>query len=72
MKIDHRPFETEEEQWAPPMCIVDKISGKYKIYYKGKIIPSSKSECEGLEIAAVWDENHIVDRIMGEDKWHRT
>ncbi len=27
--------------------------------------------CEGLEMAAAWGTHHIVDRIMGDDKWHR-
>lgn len=69
--VDSRPFKTEDEQWPPPSCIIDKISGEYSIYYKGEIKASNKSECEGLEEAAVWDAQHIIDRIMGEDKWHR-
>lgn len=70
--IENRPFKNEEEAFPPPMCIIDQISGKYKIYYKGEIRKATKSECEGLEIAAVWADNHIVDRIMGDDKWHRS
>jgi len=26
---------------------------------------------KGLGVAAVWADNHIIDRIMGDDKWHR-
>lgn len=69
--VDNRPFANEEEAWPPPNCIIDSISGGYSIYYKGQITKSTKEECEGLEEAAVWDKHHIIDRIMGDDKWHR-
>lgn len=69
--VDNRPFKADEDSFPPPMCIIDKISGKYRIYHKGEIRNATKEECEGLEIAAVWDANHIVDRIVGDDKWHR-
>lgn len=68
--VDSRPFNSDDDAWPPPMCIIDSISGEYSIYYKGEIRPSNKSECEGLETAAVWESEHIIDRIMGEDKWH--
>lgn len=69
--VDSRPFKNEEESWPPPMCTLDIISGEYSIYHKGNFKKSSKSECEKLEEAAVWEANHIIDRIMGDDKWHR-
>lgn len=69
--VENRPFNNEEEAYPPPSCIIDNISGEYSIYYKGEIRRATKSECEGLEIAAVWADNHIIDRIMGEDKWHK-
>ncbi|EIW19430.1 MULTISPECIES: Imm26 family immunity protein [Pelosinus] len=69
--VDNRPFADEEEAWPPPACIIDKISGEYSIYHKGEIKESTKDEYEGLEKAAVWDAHHIIDRIMGDDKWHR-
>jgi hypothetical protein len=69
--IENRPFNNEDEAYPPPSCIIDSISGKYSIYHKGEIRSATKSECEGLEIAAVWADNHIIDRIMGEDKWHK-
>lgn len=68
---DERPFETEEEMWPPPMCVIDKLTGEYSIYHKGEIVKASKEDCEGLETTAVWDKNHIIDRIMGDDKWNR-
>lgn len=66
--IGNRPFNTEDEQWPPPMCVIDSISGEYSIYHKGELRDSSMSECEGLEVAAVWEPEHIIDRIMGEEK----
>ena len=47
----------------------DMISGEYSIYFKGQISESTKDECIGLEEASVWENELIVDRIMGEDKW---
>ncbi|MDQ0171354.1 Imm26 family immunity protein [Paenibacillus tundrae] len=69
--VDHRPFANEEEAWPPPMCVIDQLSGEYSLYHKGEMRHSSWQECEGLEIAAVWEAYHIVDRIMGNDKWHK-
>jgi len=69
--VDSRPFNSEDESWPPPTCIYDSISGSYSIYHKGIIRDASKSECEGLETAAVWEAAHIIGRIMGDDKWHR-
>lgn len=69
--VENRPFQNEVEAWPPPACVIDKLSGDYSIYYMGEIKRASKSECEGLEIAAVWEAEHIIDRIMGEDKWHK-
>jgi hypothetical protein len=69
--VENRPFKSNDEDYPPPSCIIDSISGEYSIYYKGEIRSATKSECEGLEVAAVWADNHIIDRIMGDDKWHR-
>lgn len=69
--VGRRPFENAEEAWPPPNCIIDSISGEYSVYYKGEIRPGSKEECEDLEVAAVWEAEHIIDRIMGSDKWHK-
>ena len=69
--VGYRPFKNDDEQWPPPMCVIDSISGEYSIYHKGEFKSSNKSECEGLEVAAVWEAEHIIDRITGEDKWHK-
>lgn len=69
--VANRPFDNDEDKWPPPTCVIDSISGNYSIYYKGEFRKSTKDECKGLEIAAVWGAEHIIDRIMGDDKWHR-
>lgn len=69
--IENRLFNSDEDPFPPPQCIVDKISGQYQIYHRGEMRNASQEECEGLEIAAVWDADHIIDRIMGDDKWNR-
>ena len=61
--IGHEPFESQEAEWPPPSCVKDVISGDYSIYHKGQMRPSTEAECQGLEAAAVWDSNHVVDRI---------
>jgi hypothetical protein len=63
--VSKRPFLTEEESWPPPMCAVDQISGRKRIYHKGEFRSASEDECNKWEVAAVWDKDHIVDRIMG-------
>lgn len=68
--VDSRPFKNEDEKWPPPTCIIDSISGKYSIYHKGEIRTATKSECDGLEKASVWAAEHIIDRIMGDNKWN--
>jgi hypothetical protein len=69
--VENRPFLNDEDSWPPPQCIIDPIDGSYSIYYKGEIMNSNKEQCEGLEEAAVWGDNHIIDRIMGDDTWHK-
>lgn len=43
--------------------IEDKISGKFQIYRLGEIRASNRQECIGLECCAVWEANHVEDRI---------
>ncbi|WP_108670408.1 Imm26 family immunity protein [Peribacillus acanthi] len=69
--VENRPFKSDDEAYPPPTCIIDSISGEYSVYHKGEIRSATKSECKGLEVASVWADNHIIDRIMGDDKWHR-
>jgi hypothetical protein len=67
--VSHEPFGSVEAEWPPPACIKDVISGGYSIYHKGEIRASTAEECVGLEKAAVWDADHVIDRIMGGTKY---
>jgi len=58
------PFGENEDPWPPPRCMIDSISGKYSIYHHGKTTPASAEECQDLEVTAVWDRDHIIDRIL--------
>ena len=50
----------------------DCISGEYSIYYaNGDIVPSTYEECKNLEVCAVWELSHVIDRLMGDDKWQK-
>lgn len=69
-KVANRPFDNSDESWPSPMFVLDRISGEYSIYHKGEMKKSTKEECADLEEAAVWDAHHIVDRIMGDNKWN--
>ena len=62
--IGHEPFNSTEDEWPPPHFIKDVISDDYSVYHKGVIRPSTETECGGLEQAAVWDVEHIIERIM--------
>jgi len=62
--VGHEPFASADEEWPPPHFIKDVISGEYSLYHKGIIRPSSETECRGLEQAAVWDADDIIDRIL--------
>jgi hypothetical protein len=60
--IGHRPLEIDLET-SPRFFKQDGISKKLSIYHESKETPASIHECEGLECAAVWDPNHIEDRL---------
>ena len=51
--------------------MIDAITKVGSLYYKGEIKPCSYEECKDLEIVAVWDRNHVVDHLMGDDKWEK-
>jgi hypothetical protein len=62
--VGNDPFTRGEDPWPPPRCIVDSISGQYSIYHRGEIKSAFPEECQGMEIAAVWELEHIIDRIL--------
>ncbi len=67
--VGNRPFSNEDDAWPLPKVVVDAISGKGSLYYKGEIKHCSFEECKDLEVVAVWDRNHVIDMLMGETKW---
>src|SRR6185437_14617343 len=62
--VGQDPFGEDEDPWPPPRAIIDPISGKCSIYHHGKIRPAVTEECQNMEITAVWDLHHIIDRIL--------
>ena len=68
--VEKRPYESINEVTPPPMAIKDLISGKYRIYKNVNIFPSTYEECKNLEICAVWELEHVIDRLMGDNKWN--
>lgn len=63
--VGHDPSRVADDDWPPPYCVRDVISGSVKIYHHGMMRPATLDECEGLEPAAVWDLHPVVDRLMG-------
>ena len=63
-KVGKLPIRKELET-QPMQYIYDSKTGKFSLYDNntGTITPSSKDAVRGLECAAVWGENHIIDRI---------
>ena len=69
--VANRKFEAEEDAWPPAKVVVDAITKKGSLYYKGVIMPCEYEECKDLEVVAVWDRHHVVDRLMGNDIWEK-
>jgi len=63
--IGHVPL-TEDLLAEPTFFKKDPITGALTLYRdsNGQEIPASRSDCEGLECAAVWDVRHVVDRLV--------
>jgi hypothetical protein len=67
--VGHDPSQDHEDDWPPPSSIRDPISGAMRIYHHGQMRDATTEETKGLEPAAVWDLNHLTDRLMGIRKW---
>lgn len=63
------PFTNASESLPPKTYMYDPVFEKYSIYQNGQIIPASKSDCEGLEPASVWELDHVIDRLLGKTDW---
>lgn len=66
------PFINDDDSWAPDGVVVDAITGKGSLYHHGQIYPCSYDECKDLEVVAVWHTHHLIDMLMGDDKWDRS
>lgn len=59
----------DDLQTPPPFCKQDEITGKLSIYHEIEHLAphyerdATLTECRGLETAAVWDPEHVEDRI---------
>lgn len=64
LKVGKLPVR-EDLMTRPYTYIWDMIGKRYELYNPntGKITPSTKEECRGLEVTAVWDRHHVEDRI---------
>ena len=61
--IGNLPLEDELKE-APKFFKQDPINRKLSIYHMGTDKPATIDECEGLECAAVWNPEHVVDRLV--------
>jgi hypothetical protein len=61
--IGHVPLTAELEE-SPSFFKEDPLTGKLSIYYGGgHEKPATLEEIQGLERAAVWEPEHVVDRL---------
>jgi hypothetical protein len=67
--VGHKDFDDEASAWPPRTYTYDPIFKKYSIYYKGEIVQADKEQCEGLEPSAVWEADHVIDRLTGSKDW---
>lgn len=58
------PSATPDEDWPPPFRVEDPISGSLSIYERGSFRQATRAEAGDLEPAAVWDREHLVNRLM--------
>jgi hypothetical protein len=58
-------LEVPDAILAPaPKFIQDKLNpSNFQLYVGGEIRPATRSECEGLERASVWDPEHVEQRL---------
>ena len=64
--VDIRPFQEDESSEEPLYYKKDILNKKYYIYKNDEFYLSTKEECEGLEVVAIWNEQSIVERLKGD------
>ncbi|HEY0158466.1 MAG TPA: hypothetical protein VGF28_14380 [Thermoanaerobaculia bacterium] len=60
--LGHVPLD-EPLQREPAFFKQDPLSGELTLYRSGTEYPASAEECQELERAAVWDPEHVEDRL---------
>jgi hypothetical protein len=68
-RVGKHTFKPDEDTWPPTTYMYDPIHKRYSLYYRGEITPSTEKACKGLEPAAGWELDHLVDRLTGERDW---
>ncbi|MGH1564317.1 hypothetical protein [Mumia sp. DW29H23] len=58
------PSTRPDDDWPPSFRVDDPISGSVSIYERGSIRDATPQEASGLEPAAVWDLEELIDRLM--------
>lgn len=62
--VGHAPLPPDLQK-EPLFFKKDIITGKLTIYRDstGKEVPATKKQCKNLECAAVWDPDHVIQRL---------
>ena len=68
--MENRPFADPADAHPPLYQMKDIFTGRYSVYDFGEIRPATEEECKHLEVCAIWENEHIIDRLMGAD-WKR-
>lgn len=66
--VAHDASTNPADEWPPPSSVTDVVTGEKSVYHHGEMRPAAPSEADGLEPAAVWEVDHIVDRIESAEK----
>jgi hypothetical protein len=60
--VGHIPLEVQLKD--PPTFIQDQLNkDSFQLYEAGVISPATREQCVGLERCAVWDPEHVEDRL---------
>ena len=62
-KVGKAPLAAELQDPIPKFIEDALDPSKFEIYVGGNIRPATRNECHGLERAAVWDPEHVEERL---------
>lgn len=67
--VGHSPLDDRLRR--PPTFIQDPLNkNSFSIYENGQIKPSTREQCVGLERMAVWEPEHVEERIRDQYAGH--